>query len=674
MAIAVALLRVGVPAASWQSLGAIAVLAMILRIGNVPLTKFSQLNVVGALAVTAALLVGPVEATLAVAAGVLLADVAITRKTLLSAWLNACREVMALLAAYGFFAAFATWQGVENVISTEGLPAIGLLFVMHFVLGRSLQYFTLLVRRKLLPEERARILRYEVLGLGAGSIASALAIITVSSLGWTALLILLPLLATAGMLWRKLVQEAIDAEELSGVHAMEQVVVSGVELEAGIERLNRIARRTVAWTESRVWRVEGDQLLLLHRSTDAEFLERGLVAPNDGALREQAISSNETIVVSDASRDERLAEGAERPWSILILPLRFGDRTLGLVELAHHKRRIYGAKQVQMAGRFAGQLATLMHIHELRVPLLRAVERLDAQAEAFSTSAQRLREGGESVAHNIAAMTEGIADQVASAEASLAAAKALYEASRAVNRGGEDAQRAGSQASSIAAEHGATIGEALERLLGAKDVVGEGSAEVQALAVALERVETFLADIRELADQTNLVALNAAIEAARLGTTGAGFAVVADEMRGLAERSREAASSAAALLTGFEARVRGASTQMHRGQDMVRDVESLAAAARSALERIAESTEVSVGHARSIAATAREQEGESRRLHEDVIRIARIAERTRWGAGEVTAAAMQQAAALRSLEQAASELQLVSQDLGSLARRITRVA
>src|SRR5690606_21519258 len=144
--------------------------------------------------------------------------------------------------------------------------------------------------------------------------------------------------------------------------------------------------RTVAWTESRVWRIDNDRLVLLHRSTDVEFLERGLVAPDDAALREQAISSNEAIVVSDASHDERLAEATERPWSILMLPLRFGDRTLGLVELAHHKRRIYGTKQIQMAGRFASQLATLIHIHELRVPLLQAVTRLDVQVETFSSS------------------------------------------------------------------------------------------------------------------------------------------------------------------------------------------------------------------------------------------------------------------------------------------------
>lgn len=668
------IIRSGLPAATTMTLPAIGALAFVLRAAHIPLTKFSQLNVVGALAVTAALLVGIAEAALGVAIGVLACDVFVTRKAVASAWVNASREAVALVSSYGLFATFAAWQGVSSASTADALPAIAVFVVAQFLIGRALQYFTLLVRRKLLPEERQRILRYEVLALGAGTIAVALVLVTVTSLGWTALLLLLPLLGTAGLLLKKLLEEAIEAEELSAVHAMEQVVVSDAELHDGILELERIARRLVAWTEIRVWRAEGSELTLLHHGTDTDFVGQGIVAPDDAALREQALTSTEPIVVDDAARDPRLTAPASRSWSLAFVPLRFGDRTVGLLELAHHKRHMYGPKQVAMVRRFATQLATLTHIHELRLPLLSAVSRLDAQVEAFSSAARRLRAGGEQVARSIATMMAGVADQVAAAEASLAAAQALHQASQQVNLGGAEAERASAHATAIAAEHSLTIGEALERLVGAKQFVGEGSAEVEALAEALARVESFLSDIRELADQTNLVALNAAIEAARVGAAGAGFAVVADEMRGLAEQSRAAAAEATALLTGFETRVRGASVRMSRGQAVVRDVESLAAAARSALERIVASAEESVGHARAIAATAREQESESERLRRDVGRIVAIAERTRAGVDEVAQAANAQAEALRSLDAAAADLRLVSTGLGELARRITRVA
>lgn len=669
-----ALLRFGIGASTLWGFVLIAVLAALLRGAQIPLTKFSQLNVVGALAVASALLVGPVATAIPVAAGVFLVDLLYLRKAAISAWLNASRELVTLLSAYGFFSAFASWQGVASVNSADALPAIGLFIIAHFAIGRLLQYFTLLVRRKLLPEERSRILRYEVLGLGIGTIAVALVLATVSALGWTALLILIPLLGTAGMLFRKLLEEAIEAEELSGVHAMEQVVVSDVALDEGIEQLESIARRLLPWTELRVWRQDGDNLVLLHHSTDPDFIVRHIHAHDDPVLREQALMSAEPIVVDDASDDPRMSVPASRTWSMALMPLRFGDRTTGLLELAHHKRHMYGRKQLAMTRRFAGQLATLMHIHELRLPLLAAVSRLDAQVDTFSSSARTLREGGEAVARNVAAMTQEIAQQVKAAEASLAAVQALYEASRSVNADGEEAERASTVATEIASEHSATIGVALERIVGARSYVGEGSAEVESLAIALTHVESFLGDIRELADQTNLVSLNAAIEAARVGTAGAGFAVVAEEMRGLAERSREAASQAGSLLSGFETRVRAASAQMARGNEVVQDVESLAAAARDALGRILASAEQSVNQARNIALTARAQELESNRLRGDVHRIAEAAERTRNGADELANAALEQAEALRALDLAAAELKQVSGGLGDLARRITRVA
>jgi methyl-accepting chemotaxis protein len=674
LALLLGTLRFGFEAASLLGLLAIACLAALLRGAQIPLTKFSQLNVVGALAVASALLVGPVETALPVAVGVFAVDLVFLRKPALSAWLNASREVIALLSAYGFLAAFSVWQGVESLNSADALPAIGLFIAVHFTIGRLLQYFSLLVRRKLLPEERARILRYEVLGLGAGTIAVALVIVTVSSLGWTALFILLPLLGTAGMLFRKLLEEAIEAEELSGVHAMEEVVVSDMALEEGVAALEAIAKRLVPWTELRVWRMDGDDLELLHHGTDADFIDRDIRAHDDPALREQALTSAEPIVVSDASDDPRLSVAASRSWSMVLIPLRFGDRTTGLLELAHHKRHMYGRKQLAMIRRFAAQLATLFHIHELRLPLLAAVSRLDAQVETFANSARTLREGGEAVARNVAAMTQEIAAQVAAAEASRAAVQALYEASRSVNEGGEEAERASVAATEIASEESVTIGVALERIVGARGYVGEGSAEVEALASALTHVESFLGDIRELADQTNLVSLNAAIEAARVGAAGAGFAVVAEEMRELAERSRDSAAQAALLLSGFEARVRAASAHMARGNAVVQDVESLAVSARRALDRIVASAEQSVSQARTIAETARAQEAESGRLRSDVHRIAETAERTRSGADELVTAAQEQAQALRALDMAAAELRVVSSGLGDLARRITRVA
>ena len=656
---------------------ALAILVTIgLRAFQIPLTKYSALNLLGIVAVGGALVLGAPATALAIYLGLLLADWVVLRKSVEIAWINAGRETVALVASYGFYAWIValTRSSAGDSAGAELVTAAAMFVFAHFLLGRALLYFTLLFRDKLLPEEKSLILRYEVIGFGAGTTAVAVIVLTIANVGYVGWLFIAALMGVAGLLLKRILEDSIQAEELNKIHAMEQVVTSDVSLADGFHRIERLAHRLVDWQDLRIWHMQGSALRMVYRSGE------GLLAvprepTQDGArLRRLALESGEAVVVTDAMRDSRVEQGRANARAIVVMPLRFGERSVGLLEIEHHKRGSYGGKEVQLIRRFAGQLATSIHIHDLRQPLQEAVTRLSGQVDTLTDSARALRGGGEAVARNIGDITRGIAEESEQVVRSLDATQALHDATVGVARDANEAAGTSRKATEIATEHQGTISTAIGRLVSAKGFVGESAAQIAELARSTRRITEFITVIRELAEQTNLLALNAAIEAARAGEHGQGFAVVADEVRKLAEQSARASADAGEIVLGFEEQMRMVAAQMDRGQSMVADVETLSESSLAALDRIVATMASSHSKAFRIAQVARDQESAFGQLRDRVVRIADISKRNRANAEAVTSSAKDQATALRELEGAASELRNLAGYLTDLTRRITSLS
>ena len=661
---------------AWAGLALVFAGTVLLRTYQVPLTKYGALNFLAFPAIAGAIINGAPSTALGLYAGVFVTDLLILRKGTEPSWINAGREVVALISAYGFFAwaSVATGAAHSAGMTTEGLPALTLFALAYFILSRALLYFSLLWRDKLLEEEKSLILRYEVIGFGAGLIAVAIVLATISTIGPVGWVFVGATLVVVGVLVKRIFEEAVSAEELNKILAMEQVVSSDMSLADAFLRIEALAHRLVDWREFRVFRVNADGPQLAW-SSSLGFLATTQPQPALGTrLRRLALETGQAVIVTDASQDQRLESRPREVLSIVVLPMRFGDRNVGLLELEHHKRAAYSIKDVAMIRRFANQLATTLHIDELKTPLLEAMRRVSSQLETLNESAQALRGGGESVAKTIGDISRGITEESDQLGRSLEATHSLHEATAQVVEHGSSAANASQKATEIAAEHRLTIGTAIERLVSAKGFVAESTSQIDQLVRTTKRITEFIAVIRELADQTNLLALNAAIEAARAGEHGQGFAVVADEVRKLAEQSAGASDEAGDIVLGFEEQMRRVASQMQRGQTIVSDVETLSEEARQALDQIVEATATAAQGAQRIAMTSRDQELEFSRLRDRVMRVAEISRRNRAGAEDVTSSAKDQAAALRELEGAAHELRSVAVYLSDLTHRITSVA
>src|SRR6476469_8865961 len=152
------------------------------RAQQIPLTKYGALNLLAIPALAGALLVGPPASALAMWVGIVIADGVLLRKGLQAAWINAGREVIALLSSYGVYAwAVIALNGGDAALTTDILAALSLFMLAYFVASRMLLYFTLLIRDKLVDEEKSLILRYEVIAFGASTIGIAIVLVTVTT-------------------------------------------------------------------------------------------------------------------------------------------------------------------------------------------------------------------------------------------------------------------------------------------------------------------------------------------------------------------------------------------------------------------------------------------------------------------------------------------------------------
>ena len=650
----------------------IAVATAILRRDQLAVTKYAAIHLIGPVAVGGALLVGVVPTSLGLAIGIFAADRIWLRRNTQAAWNNAAREVTALFAAYGWYAVLRSPLGAEDsVIGGHAVPAISVFVLFHFIVAKALYYFTLAVRGKLSHEESALILRYEVIGLGTGSAGLAALLLAIGFLGWTGAAVVLVVLGFAGLLLKRILEESIAAEELNTVLAMELAVASDADLGEAIARVEVLANRLLEWTELRILRVQHREITLIYKS-GVGLLRPAEAAPRDGeALRHEALETGKPVILIDADRDPRIERPLATAASRAVVPLRFGDHTIGLMELDTHKRGSYGPKEAVLIRRVANQLATTIHILDLRKPLIETVDRLAREIATLTASARTLRGGGEQVARTASEIGRAVMEEGDQLAKGIEVTATLDTRARSTALDAREAHEATRKASVIATEQRSTVDTAMERLVGAKALLGEGAERMRALTQTTAQVTGFISVIRELAVQTNLLALNAAIEAARAGHEGRGFAVVADEVRKLAEESGSAADDAQGVLRDFEQRMRDAANIMGRGEALMQDAETLSGSAREALGIIVGSTGGAAQHAARIAIAADDQGAEVARLRERLNRVVDLAAKNRTGAEGVARSALEQAAALREMEEATTVLKQVVAELTELTRRIT---
>ena len=283
------------------------------------------------------------------------------------------------------------------------------------------------------------------------------------------------------------------------------------------------------------------------------------------------------------------------------------------------------------------------------------VRSLRKMVNEIGVNSGNLSKGADHI--NTASREVAIASQKQS-DATSAMAAAIEELTVSINHISDNARE--SQQNSVnsvkLSEEGFDrVQKASQEINSIASVVSDAATRVRKLEDRANQISTIAGVIKEIAGQTNLLALNAAIEAARAGEQGRGFAVVADEVRKLAERTSSATVEIEEMISGIQSDTVQVAGVMDAALPQVDSGVAAARQAADSLQQIKESSEITLNRIREVADSTQEQSVASDNIAQKVEEIASMVEET--------------TAAMNANAETASDMERISDELNQLVSR-----
>ena len=264
--------------------------------------------------------------------------------------------------------------------------------------------------------------------------------------------------------------------------------------------------------------------------------------------------------------------------------------------------------------------------------------------------AQQVSLSTEALATQVGQVTSGAMQQQARTSETATAMEEMNATVLEVARSSASSAASVDQARSKASDGEKIVIDALEAIRAVHTQTQELQGTMAALGSQAEGINRIMNVISDIADQTNLLALNAAIEAARAGEAGRGFAVVADEVRKLAEKTMHATNEVDSSIQSIQVGTQDSLKGVEKAALAVEQATSLAHQSGEALKQIVQLTEDNSDQVRSIATAAEQQSATSEEINHAVEDVSRIATETVNGMTQASTAVARLAELARDLE------------------------
>jgi methyl-accepting chemotaxis protein len=295
-------------------------------------------------------------------------------------------------------------------------------------------------------------------------------------------------------------------------------------------------------------------------------------------------------------------------------------------------------------------------------------EQVAASSEELTASAEETKRATEQITGSIQSVASGAELQATSTED---AGRVITDISSKITHISSNIQVTNNMTEEtvVAATNG---NEIIERSINQMKTIDEttdaASRTINGLGEKSSQIETIVSVIKAIAEQTNLLALNAAIEAARAGEHGKGFAVVADEVRKLAEQSGQASGQISSLIKDIQVEINASISAMKKGKLAVNDGATFVGQAGQAFETISNAITRVSEQMKDVSITITQIRAGSEEMVSSIKTITHISEEASNNTHEVASASEQQHASMEEITTAAHTLSKMAEELQETTR------
>jgi len=332
-----------------------------------------------------------------------------------------------------------------------------------------------------------------------------------------------------------------------------------------------------------------------------------------------------------------LIDGLNKTLDAVVTPINEGVKAL--------ERMAQGDLTVRISSDYKGDHELIKNsINTVAESLSKALNDVREAVDATASASNQISSSTEEMAAGASEQTQQAAEVAGAVEEMT---KTILENTRNASQAADNANDAGRKAK----EGGKVVNETITGMNKIAEVVRKSTEKVQALGRSSDQIGEIAQVIDDIADQTNLLALNAAIEAARAGEQGRGFAVVADEVRKLAERTTKATKEIADMIKQIQKDTTEAVIAMEEGTIEVSHGIKLANQAGVSLQDIIAGSEIVVDIVNQVAAASEEQSTAANEISKSIETISNVTQETATGTSQIARAAEDLSRLTLNLEQ-----------------------